>query len=147
MPTITRTVLLLTLFSITTLFCFGQKQPNDSLKAVVTAIANNNVYEVSYTVGFAGTVSKQYLHFKQLLSLATEQQLTHLATLSKNAVVRLYSLQALRQKHASIPNSLLEQFQHDRTIVMTLNGCNGDKRTVSELMEKNLQFAVNFANK
>ena len=147
MQTISKTVILMALFFVTSLFCFGQKQTNDSLKAVVTAIANSNVYEVSYTVGFAGTVSKQYLRFKQLLSLATEQQLTDLASLNENAVVRLYALQALRQKHANISGSLLEQFQHDRTIVTTLNGCNGDKKTVSELTSWNLQFASNFTNK
>lgn len=113
---------------------------------MVTAIANRNVYEVSYTVGFAGTVLKQYLRFKQLLSLATEQQLTYLAAQNKNAVVRLYALQALRQKHIDISDNLLAQFEHDKTIVMTLNGCNGDKKTVSELAKQNLQFAYHLTN-
>ncbi len=147
MQTITRTIILLTLFSVATLFCFGQKQKNDSLKAVVTTMSNSDVYEVSYTVGYAGTVSKQYLRFKQLLSLATEQQLTDLASSNENAVVRLYALQALRLKHANISDSLLEQFQHDATIVKTLNGCNGDKKTVSELTKQNLYFASDLTNK
>lgn len=146
METISKIVLLQILLSATTVCCFGQKQTNDCLKAVVTAIANSNVYEVSYTVGFAGTVSKQYLRFKQLLSIATDQQLRDLATQNKNAVVRLYALQALKQKHANIADCLLKQFQHDKTIIITLDGCNGDKRTVSELAEQNLKYGYNLTN-
>lgn len=146
MRTITNRILFLTLFSVTTLFCFGQKETNHSMKRIVSAMAKNDVYEVSYTVGFAGSVSKQYLRFKQLLSLATEQQLTYLAAKNKNAVVRLYALQALRRKHANIPNILLEQFQNDKTIVTTQNGCNGDKETVNELATQNLMFPNDLTN-
>ena len=134
-------VLLLTLFSATSTFCFGQKETNDSLNTVVTAIAVHDVYEASYTVGFAGTVSKQYLLFKQLLSLATDQQLADLAAQNQNAVVRLYAFQALKQKKANIPNSLLEQFQHDNTIVTSLNGCDGHKMKVKALANQQLRFA------
>src|SRR5690349_20975267 len=101
MQTILKTVLLLALFSVAALFYFRQQQAKGPLKAIVTAIATRNVYEISYMVGFAGTVSEQYLHFKQLLSTATDQQLTDLATNNKNAVVRLYAFQALKQKHSS----------------------------------------------
>lgn len=147
MHTITKPALLLTFFSATTLSCFAQKQLTKSLNAVVKAIANSDVYEVSYTVGFAGSVSQQYLRFNQLLSMATEQQLTDLAAQNKNAVVRLYALQALRQKNAKVPDSLLEKFQQDRTIVLTLSGCNGDKKMVSELAGQKLEFASDLTNK
>lgn len=44
-------------------FTFGQKQKTDSFTTVVREMANSNIYEVSYTVGYAGTISKQYQRF------------------------------------------------------------------------------------
>ena len=132
------TILLLILFTGTARSSYGQI--NESLEKVVQEIAISNIYEVSYTVGFAGSVSEQYLRFNKLLSLATEQQLTDMAAQNKNAVVRLYALQALRQKHVKIPDNLLKQFQNDQTIVRLLNGCNGHKMTVSEAANVQVQF-------
>lgn len=141
MQKIKTTILLLTLFTGTALLSFGQKQRNDSLEKVVQGITISNIYEVSYTVGFAGSVSKQYLRFNKLLSLATEKQLTDMAAQNKNAVVRLYALQALRQKHVKIPDNLLKQFRHDKTIVIILNGCCGYEMTVGEAANRYVQFA------
>jgi hypothetical protein len=111
------------------------------LKAVIAGIAISNVYEVSYTVGFVGTVLQLYHRFRQLPSIATDQWLTDLATQHMNAVVRLYALQAIKQRHTNISDSLPEQFQNNKTIAMTLNGCNGNKKTVSEVAKLNLKSA------
>jgi hypothetical protein len=118
----------------------GQKQSDDPLQTVIQEIARQDVYEVSRTVGFAGALSKQYQRFQQLSSLATEQQLTELAVRHKNAVVRLYAFQALKKRKVDIPDGLSEQFMNDRSVVMTLNGCVGDKVTVSELARRDLKF-------
>lgn len=144
--TITRTFFFLSAFSVLSHFCFGQKQPNDSLETVITAIAQSNIYEVSYQVGFAGTISEQFNRYKQLQSLATDQRLTDLATHNENAVVRLYVFQALKQRHTTIPNDLVTQFQKDKTIVTKLDGCYGSEETVSKLSKQNLAFHTNFNN-
>jgi hypothetical protein len=61
---------------------------------------------------------------------------------NKNAVVRLYAFQALKQKHADVGGDLLKQFQHDETMVETLEGCIGGKKTVKELAAQNLRPAL-----
>lgn len=147
MKTIKKTVFLVSLLLIATAaFSFGQRQKGDSLAIVVKAMAGSDIYEVSHTVGYAGSVSKQFQRFELLLSLATEQQLTDLAACNKNAVVRLYALQALKQKKANIPQSLMSQFQNDRTIVTMLKGCIGDKKAVNELAKQNLKSQYDLAD-
>ena len=69
----------------TTAVAFGQKQQPDSVAHVVNAIANSNIYETTYTVGYAGTISKQYQRAQLLASLATEKQLLDIAAHSRNA--------------------------------------------------------------
>jgi hypothetical protein len=76
--------------------------------------------------------------------LATEQQLIDLAYRYDNAVVRLYAFQALRQKKAKVSEALIQQFQHDRTIVTMLKGCIGNKKAVNELAKQNLNFQEGF---
>lgn len=39
---------------------------------------STNVYEMSYTIGYAGNISKQYLHFEKLLKLASSKELSEL---------------------------------------------------------------------
>lgn len=130
---------LFTLLIMTGISSFGQRQSDDSLATVVKAIANNNVYEVSLTVGYAGTVSEQLQRFDLLLSLATSDQLMDIAAHNKNAVVRLYAFQALKRKKIEIPKSLIQQFQNDNTVVEMLNGCVADKKSVNTLAQHNLK--------
>ena len=130
---------LFTLLIIAGISSFGQRQSDDSLATVVKEIANNNVYEVSYTVGIAGAISSQLQRFDLLLSLSTNDQLLNLATHNKNAVVRLYAFQALKHKKIEIPTALNQQFQNDKTIVEMLNGCVGDKKSVSTLAQQNIK--------
>lgn len=145
MPVYKEQVLLL-VFTITTAFTFGQKQKHDSLSKVVNAIAESNIYEISYTVGYAGTISRQYQRSQLLSSLATEQQLLDIAAHHKNAVVRLYALQALRHKKISIPQTLLQQFQNDHTRVKVLKRCEGDEQSVSALYGQDLNFDFSLGN-
>jgi hypothetical protein len=134
-----KSTFLFTLLIIIGISSFGQRQNNDSLATVVKEIANNNVYEVSYTVGISGAISQQLQRFDLLLSLSTNDQLLNLATHNKNAVVRLYAFQALKYKKIEIPAVLIQQFQNDRTIVEMLNGCIGDKKSVSTLAPQNIK--------
>ena len=140
MHTIQKLIILTILSLVTGNISFGQKPKNDSVAIIVTGIANTNIYEVSSTVGYAGSLSKQYQRFEGLSSLATEQQLLDLASRNENAVVRLYALQALKQKKINIPEVLVEQFNNDRTIVTMLKGCIGNKKTVNELAKQNLKY-------
>jgi hypothetical protein len=128
------------IFSIMVLSGYAQQQADTPLKTVIQEMADQDLYETSRTVGFAGSVSKQYQRFQQFVSLATEKQLAELAIRHKNAVVRLYAFQALKKRKANIPDSLYDQFMSDRSAVATLNGCVGDKKTVSELAMQDLRF-------
>lgn len=145
MQTIRKAIVLITLLSVTGTFSFAQRQKDDSLNSVVKAMANSNIYEVSYTVGYAGSVSKQYLRFEQILTLATVQQLIALATNNKNAVVRLYALQALKRKKINIPIALIQQFQNDHTIVDMLKGCIANKKAVNILAQQDLKSSYGFS--
>lgn len=73
--------------------------------------------------------------FEQLLSLSTEQQLNDLAAHHKNGVVRLYAFQALKRKKSNISEALVQQFQNDNTKIKTLNGCQGDEKTINFLSQ------------
>lgn len=138
METLKKSVFLFTLCIMTGIFSFGQSQNSDSLKNVVNAMAHSNIYEVSYNVGYTGIISQQFLRFKQLLSLATDEQLLDIAANNKNAVVRLYAYQALKQKKIEIPTTLIQQFKDDKTIVKMLNGCILDKKSLNTLYQQNL---------
>lgn len=122
----------------------GQK-PN-LLNSTVNEIAKYNIYETTNTVGYANVISKQYQRFELLISLATEEQLTNLATHNKNAIVRLYALQALKRKKINISSVMRQQFQNDITIVETLEGCLGDKKSVHMLAMEELKAPISFSN-
>lgn len=126
------------IFSILVLSGHSQNQSDDHLKTVIQEMAVHDLYETSRTVGFAGTVSKQYQRFQQLMTLPTEH-LTELAR-HRNAVVRLYAFQALKKKNADIPSILFDRLMNDRTLITTLNGCISDKKMVSELARQDLKF-------
>lgn len=120
-----------TIFLLTAFISFGQKK--NSLTSTVNEIAKCNIYEISGTIGFAGLASKQNQRLEQIVSLASEDQLLYLAKDHKNAIVRLYALLALKEKRIIISDSIKEQFQNDTTIVVTLNGCLAEEKSVQML--------------
>lgn len=134
--------------NVSFIFCFqffiaaasAQQQQHDSLTLIVSEIESSNVYEMSYTVGYAGKVSKQYLRFKQLLQLASVGYLSELAVKHSNTIVRLYAFQALKQKLATIPEDVTKYFTNDNTVVRTLSGCLGGSQTVNVLATQKLIF-------
>ena len=126
--------IILAMFFILSGSCsFAQKQINGTVANAVREMAENNIYETSCNVGFAGSVSSQYQRFKLLLSSATPAQLIALATNNKNPIVRLYAFQALKKRNINTSNSLIEKFKNDHTEVNKLNGCLGEKTTVNLL--------------
>jgi hypothetical protein len=114
---------------------FGQKNKSDSFEVLVHQIASANVYEMSYTIGYKGSVSKQHLRFEQLLLIATDSQLLQLASKHTNGVVRLYAYQALKKRKSLIPQTVVQQFKNDVQKVITFNGCIGAERTIAALAE------------
>lgn len=137
---------LISLFIITGIFSFGQRHRNDSLQNIVKEIAKSNIYEESYTIGYAGTISKQFQRFDELLTIATKEQLMELAAYNKNAVVRLYAYQALKRNKIKIPDTLIHKFRQDNSIVQILQGCIGDKKSVKELAQQDLKSSYEFSN-
>ena len=119
-------------------FSFARHSNRDSAAMIVKEISKNNIYEVSYYVGYFGSMSVQYQLFEKLLTLASDEQLVHFAIKAKNGVARLYCYQALKARKAGIPDDLRRQFNNDHTIVQTLKGCTGDKSTISFLANKGL---------
>lgn len=136
-----KTSFILFAFLLSTVSIFGRSLESDSLRALVKEIEQSNTYEMSAKIGYAGAESKQYLRFERLVRLATHSELIELAGAHKNAVVRLYALQALKRRDLSIPAELLQQFERDHTTVMTVNDCVVDNQPVSALAQTNLVLA------
>lgn len=133
-----RVVLVIVLLISGKTFSFFQDLKSDPVVLIIKEMAKINLYEVSYTVGYFGSLSLQYQLFEKLLSLASHQQLIYFATKDSNAVARLYCYQALRQKKGDIPVSLKQQFIKDTTKVKKLKGCIGEERSVSFLANEDI---------
>lgn len=114
-----------------------QAQETDTLQSmsigqVVEEINTSNVYELSLTVGYFGIASPQLKRMKRLSELASVTELESIASGHPNAVVRLYALKALRSK-ANVSDTLAIQFEADQSVVNTLNGCIGGRKSVSKI--------------
>lgn len=111
-------------------------QPND-IGVVVFNIAMENRFEGAY-VGFAGTKSKPYASYEQLVKLADSTQLAGLCLHHFNAVVRLYAAQALQEKNIAIDKKIDEKMQGDNTTVFTLKGCIANNETLATIYKRDL---------
>ena len=105
----------------------------DPIKKIVREIAGSNVFEISATVGYAGTPSQQNVRYRELLEAASVSQLQQLATKNKNAVVRLYAFKGLVSQQKNIPPAIIEQFKNDSTLVVVISGDIAEKRPVSAI--------------
>jgi hypothetical protein len=132
---IQKTILYSLLLLLTGVSAKAQDLKFNTLFFVVDEMASTNTYDVSKTVGYTGAISKQFERFKQLIALASDQQLLNLAANHKNAVVRIYSLKALLHKKVTIPIELLQQFKNDDEKVIELNGCQGTESTVKSIAQ------------
>lgn len=142
MRNILRLIAVVVLLMITAANSFAQKEI--LLASTVNDIANSNIYETSSNVGYAAVTSKQFQRFELLTSLTTAEDLINIATNNSNAVVRLYALQALKRKKITIPENLKQQFQNDKKIVETLEGCLGDKQPVNLLALHEIKIPISF---
>ena len=113
-------------------FCQAQNIQFNSVGLVVFEMAQHNIYESS-TIGYASLKSKQYGRFRQLITMATPEQLFDLAANHHNAVVRLYSFQALKHKKINIPVALAEQFKNDNTMINIYRGCVSEVKSISNI--------------
>ncbi len=112
------------------LHCAASSSPTYDLVTDIAAdIAKHNIYE-SATVGFAATPSTQNMRLNQLIMIANDNQLFSL-TKHNNAVVRLYALRAIIARKLILSTELKDQFNNDRSIVATLQGCMGNKSSVA----------------
>jgi GTP-sensing pleiotropic transcriptional regulator CodY len=92
------------------------------IKKIAKEIAKSNVYEISTTTAYRGTPSQQTTRYKQLLQIASVDDLTELATKNKNAVVRLYAFNGLVNKLKEVPKEIVDQFRNDTTTIKVLKG-------------------------
>lgn len=120
------------------MYARGQIKKGNAIDSITKELAANNIYERSYTVGYAGSASRQLELFQKLRSIASEKELTKLCLHNKNAVVRLYAFQALKQKAKTIAELLQNNFKTESSIVVTLTGCIAHKEPVSSLACKPL---------
>lgn len=111
----------------------SQNNKGYTIKNFVNEMAAIDIYERSATVGYTGSASRQLELFKKLRSLASENELTELASNHKDAVVRLYAFHALKEKTKNVSQTLVKKFEADNTEVVTLTGCLGDKKSVRRL--------------
>lgn len=133
MQTIKKVFLAVALLFFVVLHIFARNKNRHIIKTIAKEIAANNVYEQTYTIGYFNLKSEQRERFEKLVSIANEKQLLKLASKNKNAVVRLYSFQALKKKTKIIPESLIRKFKNDHTEIITINGCLANKRNINNL--------------
>ncbi|HEV8081075.1 MAG TPA: hypothetical protein VGP43_10195 [Chitinophagaceae bacterium] len=120
--------LFIILFSLCLFGTVYPSPPYDLVKEIAAEIAKHNIYE-SELVGFAGTPSTQTMRLNQLIMIANDNQL-FLLTKHTNAVVRLYALRAIVNRKLIVSEELKDQFNKDKSVVVTLTGCMGSKSSV-----------------
>lgn len=65
----------------------------------MTEIARNNTFNLTSTVGYSGTSSRQFLLFKDLIRLGNCDEIKYYIN-SSNAIVRIYSWIILKYKNS-----------------------------------------------
>lgn len=135
----------LTVFFLSISFCgksYAQTAKNNDLRIILEEMAVQNTYEVSSTIGYGGTISKQSILFNRMLHYASSTEMISIATNNKNAVVRLYAFQALKRTNTEIPAALLEKVQKDETIITTVDGCIVNEKKLSDLARQDYNIPV-----
>lgn len=112
------------------------QQKENELKNILKQISVTNVYELSNTIGFAGTPSHQLILLDSLLDNSSIEFLLNNALHHKNAVVRLYCYKALLIKNVIIPPILSNQFCKDHTEVSAISNCIMETTTVKDFYKK-----------
>ena len=114
-------------------FSFHKPADGNPLKKIVKEIAKTNLYDATRTTENKNAVSKQETNYQKLLNRATPEQLTELATNSKNAVVRLYAFRALMEKVKSASENVYNQFTNDNTLIKVINGNTAEMKPLNTI--------------
>ena len=101
------------------------------LKKLIKQLAKDNVFDATPFRVNNKVVSEQESLYKELLSNATPDQLTELATNNKNAIVRLYAFRALMEKVKDAPGKVLQQFMNDTTPIRVINGSSSEMKPLN----------------
>ena len=115
---------------LTTNYTFAQSVKIDSLVAI---IVNANVVS-GYTKGINGIISEEYQAYKSLLENCKNEELIVLCRYP-NACVRCYAFLALLNKNRTLAEEMLGSADFDNEKVTIINGCFGQRVTVSDFMK------------
>ena len=136
------------LFFIISCFHFSIASPNGSrfqnislnkttnanpLKKLIKQLAKANVFDATPLRVSNKVVSEQESLYKELINLATPDQLTEMATSNKNGVVRLYAFRALMEKVKDAPGNVLQQFMNDTTLIRVINGSSSEMKPMNSI--------------
>lgn len=122
-------VILLVLVLVTN-YSFAQSSKIDSL---VSIIVNANVVS-GYTKGINGIISEEYQAYKDLIMICEIEELITLCK-HQNACVRCYAFLALSNKKRTLAEEILLKNGIDNEQVTLINGCFGQRITVSDFMK------------
>lgn len=105
---------------------------NDTpVKKIVKKIAKANVFVV--TPLNSTNVSEQELNYRDLLKIASIEELTQLAAQDKNAVVRLYAFRALMESVKDAPQNIFTQFRNDSTAINVIDGTRSETKPLNSI--------------
>ena len=107
---------------------------NDTpLRKIVRRIAKANAYVVTSLNNNNKAVSDQELNYRDLLKVASPEELSDLAASDKNAIVRLYAFKALMETEKDAPKNIFEQFMNDATLIKVINGSRSEMKPLNSI--------------
>ena len=96
-------------------------------------IAKANAYVVTSLNNNNKAVSDQELNYRDLLKVASPEELSDLAASDKNAIVRLYAFKALMETVKDAPKNIFEQFMNDATLIKVINGSRSEMKPLNSI--------------
>ncbi len=114
-------------------FLHNNTTNSNPLKKIIKQLAKANVFDATPLRVNSKVVSEQEAHYKELLSIASPDQLTELATNNKNPIVRLYAFRALMEKVKDAPGNVLQQFMNDTTPIRIINGNSSEMKPMNTI--------------
>ncbi|MCP9756816.1 hypothetical protein EGI26_16750 [Lacihabitans sp. CCS-44] len=115
---------------LVTNYSFAQSSKIDSLVAI---IEHANVVS-GYTKGINGIISEEYQAYKGLIEIYKTEELIALCQ-HQNACVRCYAFLALLNKNRTLAEEILLKNSIDNEKVTLINGCFGQRISVSDFMK------------
>ena len=114
-------------------FLLNKTTNANPLKKLIKQLAKANVFDATPLRVSNKVISEQESLYKELISLATPDQLTELATHNKNAIVRLYAFRALMEKVKDAPGNVIQQFINDTTPIRIINGNSSEMKPMNTI--------------